>query len=331
MVLYAIGVLWKSGFLGIVTKKTPMKTRLLISSAFLLIFSHSIAQWGTYSGGTTYHISNSAYKVSIGLNNSTAASEKLHVVGNIYSTQNIISGGSFESYSTNNLTMRTNALTRMTILYSNGNVGIGETSPAEKLHLNGSIRGNQSGALRISSGTGTIDIGSKNSSYGHLDTDRASFLFNKKIVVDQGIVSSFDEALTLQSAGTTGITILTNGNVGIGTTLPANPNTYKLAVNGKIGAKEVQVETTSGAWPDYVFESTYQLMPLSSVASYIKANKHLPEVPSATEIETNGHKLGEMDAILLKKVEELTLYMIELKKENDALKLRVQDLEAKRD
>ena len=101
------------------------------------------------------------------------------------------------------------------------------------------------------------------------------------------------------------------GSVGIGTSLNANPNNYKLAVNGTIGAKEVKVEISSQTWADYVFEPTYQLPTLTQVESYIKKNKHLPDVPSAKEVEKEGIDLGKMDATLLKKIEELTLYVIE--------------------
>jgi hypothetical protein len=76
------------------------------------------------------------------------------------------------------------------------------------------------------------------------------------------------------------------GNMGIGTT---NPGSFKLAVEGKIGAREVVV--TTAAWADYVFDTTYDLRPLSEVESFIKTNKHLPEIPSAEEIKTNAHKL----------------------------------------
>ena len=124
-----------------------------------------------------------------------------------------------------------------------------------------------------------------------------------------------------------------NGNVGIGTRLAANPNGYKLAVNGTIGAKAVKVETSSTTWADYVFLPSYRLRPLAEVESYIQAHSHLPEVPSAAEVEKNGHNLGEMDATLLKKIEELTLYLIEqnkqlqeLKKGNEALQKEVQTL-----
>jgi len=101
-----------------------------------------------------------------------------------------------------------------------------------------------------------------------------------------------------------------NGNVGIGTTTPRE----KLSVNGNIRAHEIKVEATN--WPDYVFEEGYNVGTLSGLESYIRANKHLPEIPSAKEVEANGVELGEMNKLLLKKIEELTLYVIELKKES---------------
>jgi len=101
-------------------------------------------------------------------------------------------------------------------------LGIGTSSPLETLHVNGSVRGNQSGALRISTGYGYIDIGPKNSSWSHFNTDRPRYYFDKGLTVDQGLIGSYDENLYLQTAGTTRITALTaNGYVGIGTTAPS--------------------------------------------------------------------------------------------------------------
>ncbi|KXX71242.1 hypothetical protein [Flammeovirga sp. SJP92] len=105
--------------------------------------------------------------------------------------------------------------------------------------------------------------------------------------------------------------ITQHGKVGIGTTTPD----AMLAVNGNIKAKEVKV--TNENWPDYVFEDSYALKPLSEVEAHIKKYKHLPDVPSAKEIEEDGVNLGESDAVLLRKVEELTLYLIEVRKELD--------------
>ncbi len=79
-------------------------------------------------------------------------------------------------------------------------------------------------------------------------------------------------------------------------------------------AESVKVKLQSD-WPDYVFSSSYKKLSLPELESYIKANHHLPEIPTTKEAETNGMNLGEMNAKLLKKIEELTLYMIELKKE----------------
>ncbi|MEO1255632.1 MAG: hypothetical protein AAFY41_12245 [Bacteroidota bacterium] len=102
--------------------------------------------------------------------------------------------------------------------------------------------------------------------------------------------------------------ITNSGNVGIGTTTPSN----KLEVNGTIRSKEVKVE--AAPWPDYVFEDDYELRSLEETEAYIQANKHLPEIPSAKEIEANGLKLGEMNRLLLKKIEELTLHQINMMK-----------------
>lgn len=100
------------------------------------------------------------------------------------------------------------------------------------------------------------------------------------------------------------------GNVGIGTIYTG---IHKLAVEGSIGARRVRVNPTG--WADFVFEEDYELPALGEVEGYIKANKHLPDVPTAEEVEKEGVDLGEMNKKLLQKVEELTLYMIEQQKQ----------------
>ncbi|ACU03277.1 hypothetical protein [Pedobacter heparinus] len=97
-----------------------------------------------------------------------------------------------------------------------------------------------------------------------------------------------------------------NGDVGIGTT---DPKGYKLAVNGKIRAQEIKVEASP--WPDYVFTKDYQLPTLQQTENHIKEKGHLPGIPSAEEVKANGIDLGEMNAKLLQKIEELTLHAIE--------------------
>ncbi len=113
-----------------------------------------------------------------------------------------------------------------------------------------------------------------------------------------------------------------NGNFGIGTTNP----TSKLTVAGNIASREVKVTVDAGSVPDYVFANDYKLRSLQDVEDFIKKNKHLPEIPSAYEIEKNGLMLAEMNMNLLKKMEEMTLYMIEMKKENDLIKKENQEI-----
>lgn len=126
------------------------------------------------------------------------------------------------------------------------------------------------------------------------------------------------------------------GNVGIGT---MNPGIYRLAVNGTIKSREVVVETTG--WSDFVFRDDYALMPLGRLEEYIRSNRHLPQIPSAEDVTVNGIKIGNMQSRLLQKIEELTLYMIDLEKkterfkeenrvlrnENDLIKTRLNILE----
>jgi hypothetical protein len=113
-----------------------------------------------------------------------------------------------------------------------------------------------------------------------------------------------------------------NGNVGIGTT---NPGSYKLAVQGKLGAREVVV--TEADWADFVFSPTYTLKPLEEVEQFIKANKHLPNVPSEKEVKEKGLNLGQSDAVLLQKIEELTLYLIEQNKKTKEQSEKIKELE----
>ena len=118
--------------------------------------------------------------------------------------------------------------------------------------------------------------------------------------------------------------ITINGKVGIGT---IDPGAYKLAVNGKIKTREVVVSVL--AWSDYVFEDDYDLKSLEEVEKYIKENKHLPGIPTEKEVKEKGLSVGDMQAKLLEKIEEMTLYIINLKKENKELENRILNVQKK--
>jgi hypothetical protein len=131
--------------------------------------------------------------------------------------------------------------------------------------------------------------------------------------------------------------IYSSGKVMIGVTNPSAPllNNYSLAVNGSALFTKAVVKLNSG-WPDYVFSKNYELPTLASIEKYINENSHLPGVASAKEVEKNGVDLGDNQAVLLKKVEELTLYMIDMDKkmqqvlkENEEMKKKIEILSSK--
>jgi hypothetical protein len=176
----------------------------------------------------------------------------------------------------------------------NGNVGIGTTNPVNRFQI-----GNNPGPGWIGN---DVVISNENGALAIHNNTSETYIWGMKSIAirpNNGILS---------------IMAHSNGNVGIGT---ANP-TEKLSVNGNIKAQKLIV--TQNGWADYVFDSSYQLRPLSLVEQFIKEHKHLPEVPTNNEVEKNGIDVGETQALLLKKVEELTLYIIEQNKQMTELK-----------
>ncbi len=114
-----------------------------------------------------------------------------------------------------------------------------------------------------------------------------------------------------------------NGNIGIGA---ADTRGYRLAVAGNMIAESIKVKVQSD-WPDYVFVPSYKMTSLSDVEQFINTHHRLPEIPSAGEVENNGVNLGDMSTALLKKIEELTMHLIQKDKEIQAAQLKIQQQE----
>jgi hypothetical protein len=203
---------------------------------------------------------------------------------------------------------------------STGYVGVGSTGPKFKFH----IRGANANSDKMTLGTNTTGNFALTSADGGAYGLFAGVSSTGRAWMQAGRYD-FDMAydFVLQASG---------GNVLIGKVSQQNA-AYKLDVNGPIRANEIVVNTTGA---DFVFESTYELRNLLEVEKFITQNKHLPEIPSAKEMQENGISVGEMETKLLQKIEELTLYMIELNKQNqnliiqnEQLQKRVNKLEAK--
>ncbi len=180
---------------------------------------------------------------NLGIGTSTPTS-KLHVQGAVTGKALAI----FNETGDQDILVASKSGTTKFVVNKDGNVGIGTENPNERLEINGSIRGNQSGALRISTGNGYVDIGPKNSGWSHFQTDRSRYYFNTGVTIDTGNIGSYNEDLSLQTAGITQLTIQnSSGNVGIGTTSPG----AKLDVNGQI-IGGFGAQTTSGTldWND---------------------------------------------------------------------------------
>jgi Head domain of trimeric autotransporter adhesin len=195
------------------------------------------------------------------------------------------------------------SLSQKMVIMGNGKVGIGESNPGfplnfpstlgDKISLYGNAGnhygfGVQGGTLQIHAGVATDDI-----AFGY------------------GSSTLFTERVRFKG----------NGDVFIGTNNLTSGVGYKLRVGGKIMSEEVRVELQS-SWPDYVFDKKYKKLSIAELEKYINTNNHLPNIPSAAEVEKDGQNLGEIQRKMLEKMEELTLYVIELKKEIEKLKLK---------
>ena len=197
---------------------------------------------------------------------------------------------------------------------SSGNVGIGRSNPKEILDMEGNFRILGNTFYSMSPGTSNGIYFFRDGAASATGTNSFGLEINDDI--DTG-----NHLLSLKTAGKLRLTIISNGNVGIGTTEPD----AKLAVNGNIHAQEVKVDMDG--WPDFVFEENHQLPNLEEVQQYIKEHGHLENIPSANDVEENGISLGQMNARLLQKIEELTVYTIEQDKQLKHHEIREKELQ----
>ena len=222
---------------------------------------------------------------------------------------------------------------RMRIDGSNGNVGIGTAAPAVNLDVIGAFVANR-GNVEILDNTaqaadtgGQLTLGGKFRNAGQLtpgvmiaakkhNATDGDYSFDMAFLAYKNLDAHMTERMRIDGS---------NGNVGIGTTPATSP--YKLSVNGTIGAKEIIVTNTG--WADYVFQPGYRLTPMTELAAYIEEHHHLPGIPSESEVREKGVSVGEMQARLLAKIEELTLHMIQAEERNRALKERVERIEGR--
>lgn len=231
-----------------------------------------------------------------------------------------------------------------------GNVGIGtgtSFSPQYKFHIYDGRGSGLTGlgfkpgdttndntyilGMKTSSGINGLIIKSQNTSSA--TGQSAIFIKYGSGTSAQGLISFMSNSLDFRTGtnvsdnitgatfGTSALFITNTQSVGIGTT---NPGPYKLAVEGALGARSIKV-TLASPWADYVFDKEYKLRSLSSLEDYIKTNNHLPNIPSAGEVQKDGIDLAQINAKLLEKIEELTLYVIQLNKKIESLEMEKKE------
>jgi len=201
-----------------------------------------------------------------------------------------------------------------------GKVSINTTNTNHNLSIRGNI-----GLLNVYDSTGGTPINAI-SLYDGLGPGNPRHVIATKVL--QFPISSpfpgtyLEPALYIGSVADKSLVITTSNKVGIGTEdmFCTDCDDYRLFVKDGIRTEKIKVDiAANNGWADYVFEPDYNLMPLTEVEQFIKQNGHLPEVPTTAEAIANGIELKEMNILLLKKVEELTLYSIELQKRIEAL------------
>ncbi|MEP7103796.1 MAG: hypothetical protein ABI721_03745 [Candidatus Dojkabacteria bacterium] len=285
-----------------------MKKSVLFLSILLLLIviqpeliSATIGQWSTNGTSMYYNDGN------VGLGTLTP-STKLDITGEIQSKQTTNGGSTFVVIPSNGTSQKfgmTNVISDG--LYFGRTAGSG-SGVFRDLFI--SSTGGTAAQAPINGGSTLVVIPNNGTSqkYGMSVLNNAGLYFGRTSGIGAGI--------------NTDIYIGTNGNVGIGTTTTDS----KLNVNGTIKTKELIV--TNSGWADYVFDNNYQLMSLSNLENFIAENKHLPDIPSAVQVETAGISVADMQIRQMAKIEELTLYTIQQDKKINELETRLDKLES---
>ncbi len=197
------------------------------------------------------------------------------------------------------------------ILTEDGKLGIGNLTPDHLLDVAGTLNA-----------TGDATFQSDVEVQGNSHLNGITLYDDADITGADKIVGFNDLRFSGDSDNGTDLFIASDGRIGIGTT--DLQTGYLVSVDGQILAEEVKIQN-SDQWYDFVFDDDYNLPHLSQLEGFIKQNKHLPDVPSAKQVSEEGINLGEMNGILLKKIEELTLYIIEQQKQIDELRERLDE------
>lgn len=237
----------------------------------------------------------------------------------IYTNHNLFIGSAYDRHIYFRNVDESSAAPLMTLL-SSGQVGIGTNTPESMLEAV------QSGTMTMA---GKWDPVNANLKLG--DENIQMLVDGNEVTTNQALIfgTAYTNDFMFKNVDVDGneelMRIKANGNVGIGTSNPL----AKLAVQGNIYATEVKIMADI-EHPDYVFEDDYDLRSIGELKTFIQENKHLPNVPSAEEVKENeGVNVGEMQAKLLEKIEELTLYLIQQNEQIEAQQNRISELEAK--